>query len=174
MNSTQSYTIVIDGSVDINPGPGGWAAIIVDAKGEEIAVLRGREPDTTNNRAELQAAIMALEWAANRDPKVSPGAITVTTDSQYVRNGMTVWSPKWKKNGWRTSDNKPVKNRDLWEELDRLNFIAAPRWHWVRGHAGHALNERADKIAREEMEQARRDASPFPDDLGDELLKVTI
>lgn len=166
MHSTQPYTIVIDGSVDTNPGPGGYAAIIVNAKGEEIAVLRGREPDTTNNRAELQAAILGLEGAESLGPEAIPGAVIMITDSQYVRNGITTWIPKWKKNGWLTSDKKPVKNRDLWEKLDRLNALVAPRWNWVRGHAGHALNVRADQIAREEMEIARKEASPFPDDLG--------
>ena len=132
--------IFTDGACTGNPGPGGWGAIL-RWRGRERE-LSGGEAETTNNRMELTAAIMALE-ALKR-----PMAVSLTTDSQYVRQGVTEWLAGWKARNWRTADKKPVKNQDLWQ---RLEAAAAPHrvaWHWVRGHAGHPENERADALAR--------------------------
>lgn len=118
-------------------------------KGDEVVKereLKGGEPDTTNNRMELMAAIAALE-ALTR-----PTAITITTDSAYVKNGVTGWIHGWKKNGWRTAARKPVKNEDLWRRLDEAQSRHKVRWEWIKGHAGHAENERADELARAGME----------------------
>jgi ribonuclease HI len=137
-----------DGACSGNPGPGGWGALLVARSGERVLkerALSGGEPLTTNNRMELMAAISALE-ALGR-----PSAITVVTDSAYVRDGVTRWIHGWKAKGWRTADGKPVKNEDLWR---RLEAAAAPHkvaWEWVKGHAGHPENERADALAREGM-----------------------
>ncbi len=132
-----------DGSCSGNPGPGGWAAILeYDGREKE---LFGGAPDTTNNRMELTAAIEAL--------KALKGSLVVElhTDSEYLKNGITKWIHGWKRNGWKTSDRKPVKNADLWMELERLAEGHDVDWRWVRGHAGHDLNERADVLAREGM-----------------------
>ena len=133
-----------DGACSGNPGPGGWGAIIRD--GGKITEMKGGEAATTNNRMELLAAISALESLPDNTPA------ELHTDSQYLRDGITQWLPNWKKNGWRTSDKKPVKNVDLWKRLE----VAAERhqvaWHWVRGHVGHDENERADELAREGMQ----------------------
>jgi len=140
-------TIHTDGACSGNPGPGGWGAIL--QWGDRARELKGGEPDTTNNRMELMAAIMALE--ALRRPCV----VDLHTDSQYLRNGITSWIHTWKRNGWRTSDKKPVKNADLWQRLDAALGHHKIAWHWVRGHAGHDLNERADQLAREGLIEAR-------------------
>jgi len=132
--------IFTDGACSGNPGPGGWG-VILRARGAEKE-LSGSEPLTTNNRMELMAAIAALE-ALKR-----PCQVKLYTDSQYLRDGITQWLPAWKARGWRTSGKTPVKNLDLWQ---RLEAAAAPHdieWHWVRGHAGHPENERADALAR--------------------------
>jgi ribonuclease HI len=133
-----------DGACSGNPGPGGWGAIIRD--GGQTTEIKGGEAATTNNRMELLAAISALESLSDNTPA------ELHTDSQYLRDGITKWLHNWKKNGWRTSDKKPVKNVDLWQRLE----IAAARhhvdWHWVRGHVGHDENERADELAREGMQ----------------------
>lgn len=134
----QIYT---DGACSGNPGPGGWGAIL--RYGELEKELNGGERNTTNNRMELTAAISALE-ALKR-----PAVVDLTTDSQYVRDGITKWIHGWKRNGWRTADKKPVKNVDLWQRLDAALGRHEVRWHWVRGHAGHAENERADQLARD-------------------------
>lgn len=134
----QIYT---DGACSGNPGPGGWGAIL--RFGELEKELNGGERNTTNNRMELTAAISALE-ALKR-----PAVVDITTDSQYVRDGITKWIHGWKRNGWRTADKKPVKNVDLWQRLDTALHQHEVRWHWVKGHAGHAENERADQLARE-------------------------
>jgi len=132
-----------DGACSGNPGPGGWGAILIyDGHRKE---LKGGEADTTNNRMELSAAIAALE-ALKR-----PSAVDIHTDSQYLRGGITGWLKGWKKNGWKTSDRKPVKNVDLWQRLDALAVQHDINWHWVRGHAGTEENERADELAREGM-----------------------
>src|SRR5262245_27984002 len=136
-----------DGACSGNPGPGGWGAIL--AFGDHEKELKGGEAHTTNNRMELMAAIAALE-ALKR-----PCLVDIHTDSQYLRNGILTWINQWKGNGWRTADRKPVRNVDLWQRLDALLTRHRVRWHWVRGHAGHLLNERADRLAREGLEDAR-------------------
>ena len=133
-------TIWTDGACSGNPGPGGWAAIMVS--GAASKELHGGEPDTTNNRMELMAAIVALE-ALKR-----PSAVDVNTDSKYVKDGVTSWIHSWKARGWRTADKKPVKNVDLWQRLDAARTPHDVTWRWVKGHAGNALNERADELAR--------------------------
>ncbi|GAB3785276.1 ribonuclease HI [Dyella agri] len=139
-----------DGACLGNPGPGGWAALL-RAKGRE-RLLAGGEADTTNNRMELMAAIGALE-ALTR-----PCAVVLTTDSRYVMQGIEQWLPKWRANGWRTADKKPVKNQDLWERLSAASGNHRVRWKWVKGHNGHAENERVDQAAREQAEQRRGNA----------------
>ena len=138
MNEVVIYT---DGSCSGNPGPGGWAAI-VDKAGERREITGG-EPQTTNNRMELMAVIKAL---ASLD---EPSTVRVVTDSQYVAKGMKSWLHGWRRKGWKTASGAPVKNRDLWEELDRLASPHRMSWEWVKGHDGHPENERADTLARE-------------------------
>lgn len=140
-------SIFTDGACSGNPGPGGWGAILRWASHEKE--LSGGEPHTTNNRMELLAAISALE-ALKR-----PCSIDLHTDSQYLRQGITQWIHNWKKNGWRTADKKPVKNADLWQRLEAAIARHEVRWHWVKGHAGHELNERADVLARNEITAMR-------------------
>jgi ribonuclease HI len=136
-----------DGACSGNPGPGGYGAILEwDGHVREI---KGGEPLTTNNRMELMAAIAALE-ALKR-----PCTVDLHTDSQYLRNGIMTWINGWKRNGWKTSDKKPVKNVDLWQRLDAAISHHKVRWHWVRGHAGHDLNERADELARAAIAEIR-------------------
>jgi ribonuclease HI len=130
-----------DGACSGNPGPGGWGAILRAGNGAEKE-LSGAEPATTNNRMELMAAIAALEALTK------PCAASVTTDSVYVKDGVTKWIHGWKRNGWKTADKKPVKNEDLWKRLDAAAARHTVSWHWVKGHAGHAENERADALAR--------------------------
>ena len=132
-----------DGACSGNPGPGGWGAIL--SLGEKTKELSGGEALTTNNRMELTAAIMALE-ALTR-----PCPVALYTDSQYLRGGVTGWIHGWKRNGWKTADKKPVKNVDLWQRLDAAAKIHDVEWHWVKGHAGHDMNERADALARAGM-----------------------
>jgi ribonuclease HI len=143
-------TIHTDGACSGNPGPGGWGAIL--AFGEYQKELKGGEAKTTNNRMELMGAIAALE-ALKR-----PCRIDLYTDSQYLRGGITGWIHGWKRNGWRTADKRPVKNVDLWQRLDQALKPHDVRWHWVRGHAGHAMNERADRLAREAIVAIRAGA----------------
>ena len=132
-----------DGACSGNPGPGGWGAIL--SLGDKTKELSGGEALTTNNRMELMAAIMALE-ALTR-----PCPVALYTDSQYLRGGVTGWIHGWKRNGWKTADKKPVKNVDLWQRLDDAAKIHQVEWHWVKGHAGHDMNERADELARAGM-----------------------
>ena len=137
-----------DGACSGNPGPGGWGALLIARNGEETLrerALSGGEAETTNNRMELLAAIMALE-ALER-----ASAITIVTDSAYVKNGVTSWIHGWKRNGWKTSARKPVKNEDLWRRIDEAQARHSVTWEWVKGHAGHPENERADELAREGM-----------------------
>ena len=136
-------TIFTDGACSGNPGPGGWAAILT--LGDQSRELCGGEAQTTNNRMELMAAISALEALTK------PSAVDLKTDSKYVMDGITNWIRGWKKRGWRTAGNDPVKNKDLWQRLDTAVEKHQIAWHWVRGHAGHAMNERADELAREGM-----------------------
>ena len=137
-----------DGACSGNPGPGGWGVLMLARENGAVIKereLQGGEPQTTNNRMELLAAISALE-ALTRD-----AAVTVVTDSAYVKNGVTGWIFGWKKNGWKTADRKPVKNVDLWQRLDAAQARHQVRWEWIKGHAGHPENERADELARAGM-----------------------
>jgi ribonuclease HI len=136
-----------DGACSGNPGPGGWGAILTF--GDHESELKGGEALTTNNRMELMAAISALE-ALKR-----PCRVDLHTDSRYLRDGITTWIGNWKRNGWRTADKKPVKNADLWKRLEAALAQHQIRWHWVRGHAGHDMNERADILAREAIAELR-------------------
>jgi len=150
-----SLKIYTDGGCSGNPGPGGWAYVMVLETFQGPKVLEeksGGEKDTTNNRMELTAVIESLRAlkAANNDPQSAlPRLAVILTDSQYVQKGITEWIHKWKKNAWRTSDKKPVKNQELWMELDALASETMPEWEWVKGHAGIEYNERCDKLAQE-------------------------
>ena len=147
MKDGAPVVIYTDGACSGNPGPGGWAAILT--YGDNCKEISGGEELTTNNRMELMAAISALEALKK------PSSVDLTTDSQYVRQGITSWIHNWKKNGWRTADKKPVKNVDLWQRLDEALRQHDVRWHWIKGHAGHAENERADQLARDGMAATR-------------------
>ncbi len=151
MNDTQNGDNVVqiftDGACSGNPGPGGWGAIL-RWRGTEKE-LKGGEPETTNNRMELMAAIQALE-SLKRGVRVE-----LYTDSTYVQKGITEWIHAWKARGWRTSAKKPVKNEDLWRRLDEAMGDHDISWHWVKGHAGHPENERADELARSGLMEAR-------------------
>ena len=135
--------IFTDGACSGNPGPGGWGAIL--RYNGSVKEMSGGEADTTNNRMELMAAIQALD-ALKQACKVD-----LFTDSVYVRDGIGKWIHGWKKNGWRTADKKPVKNAELWQALDAARGRHEVTWHWIKGHAGHPENERADELAREGM-----------------------
>jgi len=137
------YEIFTDGACSGNPGPGGWGALINGPDGENE--LTGGAADTTNNRMELQAAIEALKSLP------TGSAVTLTTDSTYVKDGITGWITNWKARGWKTAAKKPVKNVDLWQNLDAECARHQVNWQWVKGHAGHAGNERADELARQGM-----------------------
>lgn len=137
-----------DGACLGNPGPGGWAALL--RYGSRERELAGGEADTTNNRMELMAAIVALETLTE------PCNVALTTDSQYVRQGITQWMSNWRKRGWKTASGDPVKNRELWERLDTAQQRHTVAWHWVKGHSGHPDNERVDTLARNEAEKLRR------------------
>ncbi len=142
-----------DGACSGNPGPGGWGVLMRAMDGAQIVKereLSGGEADTTNNRMELMAAISALETLS----RVSE--ITVVTDSTYVKNGVTQWIHGWKRNGWKTSDKKPVKNADLWQTLDALVRQHKLEWIWVKGHAGHPENERADALANRGIDELKK------------------
>ena len=145
MKRVEAFT---DGGCRGNPGPGGWGAIL--RFGEHERELSGSEPETTNNRMELLAAISALEALSE------PCHVVLTTDSTYVKDGITKWIKNWKANGWRTAAKKPVKNQDLWQSLDEQCSQHQVEWRWVKGHAGHAENERADALASEAMDSLER------------------
>lgn len=134
--------IYTDGACIGNPGPGGWAAIVLTGAARDT--LAGGEPGTTNNRMEMTAAIRALESLPE------PAPVELHTDSTYLKDGITKWIHGWKRNGWRTASRRPVKNRDLWEELDSLARRHRVTWHWVRGHEGDPLNEECDRLANRE------------------------
>ena len=145
MTKLLAYT---DGACSGNPGPGGWGALMQAKDGDTVIKereLKGGEKLTTNNRMELLAAINALETLERAS------AVTIVTDSTYVKNGVTSWIHGWKKNGWKTAAKKPVKNDDLWKRLDAANARHTVTWEWVKGHAGHEENERADELARAGM-----------------------
>jgi ribonuclease HI len=149
--SEQPVVIHTDGACSGNPGPGGWGVIL--RYGGHEKELKGGEANTTNNRMELMAAIMALETLKR------PSRVALHTDSQYLRDGITRWIHGWKRNGWKTAEKKPVKNAELWLRLDEALKRHLIEWHWVKGHAGHDGNERADELAREGMapfKKARR------------------
>lgn len=145
MTNEASLSIYADGGCRGNPGPGGWGVLLQAGSLEKE--LWGGEADTTNNRMELTAVIRALE-ALKR-----PSTVLVHTDSQYVQKGISEWIHNWKRNGWRTSDKKQVKNTDLWQHLDELARQHEIRWIWVKGHAGHPGNERADKLANRGIDE---------------------
>ena len=145
MPDLYAYT---DGACSGNPGPGGWGVLLLARDGETIVkerTLSGGEANTTNNRMELLAAIHALETLARAS------SLTIVTDSAYVKNGVTGWIHGWKRNGWKTANKKPVKNVELWQRLDEAQARHDVTWEWVKGHAGHPENERADELAREGM-----------------------
>lgn len=144
-----------DGACSGNPGPGGWGVLLQAKKQKDVLkerTLKGGAAQTTNNQMELLAAIHALETLER------PSAITIVTDSNYVKNGISLWLKNWKKNGWRTAAKKPVKNAELWQRLDAACEPHRVVWQWVKGHAGHPENERADVLARQGM-------APFKDSL---------
>jgi ribonuclease HI len=146
--TVEAYT---DGACSGNPGPGGWG-VVLRWRGQEKD-LKGGEAQTTNNRMEMMAAIAALESLKR------PLTIDLYTDSQYLRQGITSWIHGWKKNGWKTADKKPVKNVDLWQRLEAAALQHEVRWHWVKGHAGHPENERADALARAAIAELRSGTS---------------
>ncbi|HHB82347.1 MAG TPA: ribonuclease HI [Devosia sp.] len=144
MNKSERVTIHTDGACSGNPGPGGWG-VVLQFNGH-VKELKGGAPDTTNNRMELSAAIEALNSLKR------PCHIDMFTDSKYVKDGLTSWIHNWKRNGWKTSAKKPVKNADLWKLLDEAVQRHTIEWHWLKGHAGDEMNERADQLANEGME----------------------
>ena len=148
---TPKVVIYTDGACRGNPGPGGWGAILIAANGTEKQ-LCGGERATTNNRMELMAAIQALEALKK------PCKVELHTDSQYMRKGITEWVHNWKKRGWKTAAKEPVKNEDLWRRLDEARARHDVDWRWVKGHAGHELNERADELANLGMRQTLGEA----------------
>ncbi|WP_022728792.1 ribonuclease HI [Fodinicurvata sediminis] len=154
MSAPESDRIEIftDGACSGNPGPGGWGAVL-RWRGHEKE-LSGGEPETTNNRMELMAAVAALE-ALKR-----PSRVELTTDSVYLRDGITKWIHSWQRNGWKTAGKKAVKNRDLWERLLEATQQHEIDWHWIKGHSGHAENERCDALAREALKAYKPEGTP--------------
>jgi ribonuclease HI len=147
-SAMKTVEVFTDGACSGNPGPGGWGAILrFNGKTKELS---GGEAVTTNNRMELMAAISALNALKE------PCEVLLHTDSKYVMDGISGWIHGWKRNGWKTADKKPVKNGELWQQLDEANRRHKVKWHWVKGHAGHAENERADELAREGMAPFKR------------------
>jgi len=146
MKKIEMYT---DGACRGNPGPGGWGVLL--RNGESERTLYGGEPETTNNRMELTAAIEGLAALSE------PCRVELTTDSEYVRRGITEWMQAWKQRNWRTAARKPVANRDLWERLDAIASAHDVRWHWVRGHSGHVDNERVDALANQAIDELHKE-----------------
>jgi ribonuclease HI len=146
MKTVEAFT---DGGCRGNPGPGGWGAVLRFGTYEKE--LKGSESETTNNRMELMAAISALAALSE------PCSVVLTTDSTYVKDGITKWIRNWKANGWRTAAKKPVKNKDLWQQLDVQCLHHTVDWRWVKGHTGHEGNERADALANQAMDEVARD-----------------
>lgn len=146
--SEQRVIVYTDGGcAPTNPGPGGWAAILV--RGTKEKEIKGGELNTTNNRMELMAAISALE-------AIKPGSeVDIHTDSQYVREGITKYINNWKRNGWRTASKQPVKNQDLWQRLEAARDAHTVHWHWVKGHSGHEFNDRADQLVRDARDELK-------------------
>ncbi|MDE0249428.1 MAG: ribonuclease HI [Gammaproteobacteria bacterium] len=137
--------IFTDGACRGNPGPGGWAALL--RYGDAETTIHGAVMQTTNNRMELQAALSALQKLKR------PCSVRITTDSEYLMKGILEWMPNWKLKGWKTSSRKPVKNQDLWQQLDRQVEMHDVTWNWVKGHAGHVENERVDRLANEAIDK---------------------
>lgn len=153
---SEAVEIFTDGACRGNPGPGGWGAILRAGRHEKE--IYGGEAISTNNRMELMAAIAALESLKR------PCTVVLSTDSQYLRKGITEWLPQWKRRGWKTADKKPVKNADLWERLERASAPHRIDWRWIKGHAGHPENERADRLANraiDEMSPSWRSSPEF-------------
>lgn len=148
----EEIIVYTDGGCSGNPGPGGWGIVVI-ANGE-ARQLSGGEKITTNNRMELTAAISALSVIQNT-PSFNGKKIIVNIDSQYVKNGITVWIKSWKQKGWKTADKKPVKNQDLWQQLDELNSNLNVEWNWVKGHAGIEYNEICDQLCKKEIAKNR-------------------
>lgn len=148
---SRRVTAYTDGSCLGNPGPGGWGVLLI--WGENERELSGGEPETTNNRMELTAAIQALETLTR------PVSVDLYTDSTYVRDGITKWIHGWKRNGWKTAAKKPVKNAELWQRLDKALGQHQVEFHWVKGHAGHEQNERVDQLAQAAAREIRGEAS---------------
>lgn len=140
----EDVEIFTDGACRGNPGPGGWGVLL--RYGDKEKVLSGAEPHTTNNRMELMAAIRGLETLKR------PCRVQLYTDSKYVQQGISQWLANWKRRGWKTADKRPVKNVDLWQHLDQATSRHQVNWHWVKGHAGHPENERADELARQAID----------------------
>jgi ribonuclease HI len=151
----QIVDIYTDGACWVNPGPGGWGAVLKYGAHEK-ELCGGEATETTNNRMELTAPIRALDHLKR------PVVVRLYTDSTYVRNGITAWVPKWKANGWLTAARQPVKNADLWVLLDAAVARHDVEWHWVKGHAGHPDNEHADRLALQGLEEALREAGHDP------------
>ena len=152
MTELVAYT---DGACSGNPGPGGWGVLLQARDGAQVVkerTLSGGEAATTNNRMELMAAISALESLSR------PSEITVITDSAYVKNGITEWLAGWKRNGWRTAGKQPVKNGELWQQLDQARARHTVQWQWVKGHSGHPENERADQLANRGIDEMQQGA----------------
>lgn len=152
MTTGPHVIIHTDGACSGNPGPGGWGAILTSGQHEKE--LKGGEEHTTNNRMELMGAIAALEALK------APSTVEMHTDSKYVQQGISQWIHGWKRNGWKTADKKPVKNTDLWQRLDAAIQRHDVKWHWVKGHAGHKYNERADQLARDAIAEMRAGQNP--------------
>ncbi|MFP4113739.1 MAG: ribonuclease HI [Spirochaetota bacterium] len=148
----QIIDVYTDGGCHGNPGPGAWAFVV--RSDSSVVEMAGGESLTTNNRMELEAVIQALRTIAEESNR--PRRVTVHTDSQYVKNGITTWIKTWLKNGWMTSAKKPVKNRDRWIRLHELATLVGPEWKWVKGHAGDELNERCDRLVQEEIGRIER------------------
>ena len=148
----EEIIVYTDGGCSGNPSPGGWGIVVI-ANGE-ARQLSGGEKITTNNRMELTAAISALSVIQNT-PSFNGKKIIVNIDSQYVKNGITVWIKSWKQKGWKTADKKPVKNQDLWQQLDELNSNLNVEWNWVKGHAGIEYNEICDQLCQKEIAKNR-------------------
>ena len=151
MTPSAAIIIYTDGACEPNPGPGGWAAVLIDGDLAQLGKqeLSGGEANTTNNRMELQAAISALRSLSQ------PRTVHVHTDSQYLQQGITLWLPGWIARGWRRSGNQPVLNVDLWQELHALTLKHDVHWYWLRGHRGHPHNERANRLANEAIPRRR-------------------
>lgn len=153
---TSPVLLFTDGGCSGNPGPGGWAYLIVSESKGVIDERWGAEKLTTNNRMELSAAVAALE-AVLADSSLRANPITLYTDSQYLQKGITSWIQNWKRNGWKTSSKEPVKNQDLWQRLDQLTTRLQVEWRWVKGHAGHEYNERVDRLTQEAIASLRQE-----------------